>query len=73
MSCSSEYLFRYLLTLSYVHFIRNSEYFFHIDKKGLTNIIIVCREDESKGVDVIMQMTKETLLKGLGDADLKCR
>lgn len=31
------------------------------------------REDESETADTIMQQTKESLLKGLGDEDMQCR
>lgn len=31
------------------------------------------REDESETADNIMQQTKESLLKGLGDEDMQCR
>lgn len=31
------------------------------------------REDESETADTIMQQTKESLLKGLGDDDMQCR
>lgn len=36
-------------------------------------VLTFYREDESETADTIMQQTKESLLKGLGDDDMQCR
>lgn len=61
--------FQRLLYVS-VHVMTGTHYYSLI---LLFSVLTFYREDESETADTIMQQTKESLLKGLGDDDMQCR
>lgn len=60
--------FQRLLYVS-VHVMTGTHYY----SFAYFHVLTFYREDESETADTIMQQTKESLLKGLGDDDMQCR